>query len=197
MSKVLSMMSVSGLVALGLVACSPSGVADDGAQAPSDDGTDPASTTEQTNDPEPEPEPLAFAPLAGEWLTVVEEMVQDDCKMADWVSDGPGDSFGVANPSEGKVDIEHGLGMERCTLTDREFECETWSLEDETARDEYGLNATIVIDVLTTGVFPAEDSIEMNAKLRASCSGPDCWLVELTTASMPCIMELAIEAEAQ
>jgi hypothetical protein len=197
MLKTISIVGVGVGLALGLSACSTASMPD-GTDVISDDGDDSIDTVDDSKvDPDPEPDPAIFAPIAGDWLTVVEEMLVDDCKMADWVSDGPGDSFLVNTPEEGRVDIEHGLGLERCTLTDTNFECDMWSLQDETARDEYGLNATITIDVMTSGVFPSEEEIEMNAQLRATCSGPDCWLVELTTASMPCMMELLIEAEAQ
>jgi hypothetical protein len=195
MSKFYALFSFGFVMAGGLTACGVSDLTDeDGVVDTEEESGDPSDPSDPA-DPE-DPEPSVFAPVAGDWLTTEEEMLQDNCKMTDYVSDGPGDTFSVSTPTDGRVEIHHGLGFEDCVLTDQAFECAVWSLEDTTPQDEYGLNATITIDVMTSGSFPSEEDIEMDSMLRANCSGPDCWLVELTTASMPCTMELFMVAEA-
>lgn len=195
MTKLLALFSISFVMTGSLTACGVSDLTDeDGVVDSEDEPSDPSDPSDPA-DPV-DPDPSVFAPISGDWLTTSEEMLQDNCKMTDYVSDGPGDTFSVSTPTDGIVEIHHGLGFEDCVLTGQDFECAVWSLEDTTPQDDFGLNATITIDVMTTGIFPSEEDIEMDSMLRATCSGSDCWLVELSTASMPCTMELFMVAEA-
>ena len=134
------------------------------------------------------------ADLAGSWLTTSEEMTLDDCGMAEWVTDGPGGTLLLTLEQESDLLIEHSQGVESCVLTGDEYGCDSREDTDTTAIDEYGLDATILLTLSASGWFDGPDALVMSTDIVVNCEGDDCWLVELSTAWMPCEMSVQVEA---
>ena len=137
----------------------------------------------------------AFEPTEGSWITLREDMLFDDCDMADWVTDGPGDILTIELDAD--LFITHSRGTEACSLSGTTYGCDMRVDEDTTAIDDYGLNALITLELTTSGYFDDTEAMIMQTDIVADCEGDDCWLVELSTAAMPCDMAIEIEAEAQ
>jgi hypothetical protein len=152
---------------------------------------------EDANEPGEEEQKGGFAPTEGEWTTLDEYLPLDACNMADWVSDGPGGTLILRTTEEAGLEISHGHGTEECSFDESGFECLTRESEDTTAQDDYGLDALILLELSAGGVFDGRDLLEMQTEIVATCTGDDCWMVELATAEFPCEMQVVLEAEAR
>jgi hypothetical protein len=116
--------------------------------------------------------------------------------MQDWVIDGPGDQLILDVVGDGDLEIFDSRGVLSCSYDELGFDCDTRTLEDHTASTDYGLSAIIVLQTNASGVFDGSERLAMETDIVADCSGSDCWLVEVATASFPCEMQVWTSADA-
>jgi hypothetical protein len=161
-----------------------------------DDIEDDTEDEDEDEDEEPIEIPSGDDPIEGSWTTVEELMTLDQCNMQDWVIDGPGDQLILDVVGDGELEIFDSRGMLSCSYDELGFDCDTRTLEDRTASTDYGLSAIIVLQTAASGVFDGTEHLAMETDIVADCSGSDCWLVELATASFPCEMQVWTSAEA-
>lgn len=138
-----------------------------------------------------------FQPTDGAWVTLSEAMPLDGCSMEDWVVNDPGQSIDVTVASESDFEIIDARVNLQCEYDETGFDCLPSTFTDTTPSEDFGLNATLVLSLETYGDFDGPDLLTMHTEITANCSGMDCWLVSLATASFPCEMSLITEAEAQ
>ena len=164
-------------------------------EEPSEDPEEPVE--EPVEEPAEEPQEERFEPVSGSWNKVNEYLPLDDCDMAEWVSDGPGGTIQLNVLGDDMLEIQHGHGNEDCTFTEAGFNCNQRWKHDTTPQEDYGLDATIILNLKATGSFYGDAAMEMETEIDVDCEGPACWLVSLSTASFPCEMTVILEAEAQ
>jgi len=138
-----------------------------------------------------------FQPIDGAWVTLSETMPIDGCSMEDWVVNDPGQSIDVAVTSESNFEIVDDRVNLQCDYDETGFDCLPSTFTDTTPSEDFGLDATIVLNLETFGEFDGPDVLTMHTDITATCSGSECWLVALATSSFPCQMNLITEAEAQ
>lgn len=138
-----------------------------------------------------------FQPTNGAWVTVTETMPMDGCSMEDWVLNSPGDPIDVEVVSDSDFEIVDSRVNLQCEYDEWGFDCMPSLFTDTTTQEDFGLNATLVLNLETWGDFDGPGALTMHTDISASCSGPDCWLVALATSSFPCEMSLITEAEAR
>jgi hypothetical protein len=152
---------------------------------------------EDEENPEDGEEIDEFQPIDGAWVTLSETMPLDGCSMEEWVVNAPGESLNVAVGEDSTFEIVDNRVNLECAYDDTGFDCLDSTFNDTTPQEEYGLNATLILDLETYGVFDGPEMLTMYTDITANCSGSDCWLVALTTTSFPCEMSLLTEAEAR
>ena len=135
-------------------------------------------------------------PVEGDWRIAFEEMNFDDCDMEKWILDDEPGPMEVSVRGNGDLIVGHGQGDETCSLQDGVFTCSRRQSVDNTPAEDYNLNAVILLEISAAGVFQSDTCLAMDLDIDATCSGSDCWLVELATASFPCEMSVHLEAEA-
>jgi len=158
-----------------------------------DDGID----DDPDDDPDDEPDIEEFQPVDGAWVTLSEAMPMDGCSMEDWVVNDPGQPIDISVVSVSDFEIIDARVNLQCVYDETGFDCLPSTFVDTTPSDDFGLNATLVLNLETYGEFDGPDLLTMHTEINATCSGTDCWLVALATASFPCEMSLITEAEAQ
>lgn len=161
---------------------------------PEDEEEEPEPQEDDTPDPPPEE---GFVPTDGIWLTVGEQMTADGCSMESWVLDGPGKTITINVLDEAELQLVGDYAPVLCSYDSNGFDCDSNTAEDNTPRDEYSLNAVIELELDTTADFDGPDYFEMRTNITADCSGSDCWMVEMATASFPCQMQVVTDVEAQ
>jgi hypothetical protein len=149
------------------------------------------------DEPDDEPDDEEFQPVDGAWVTLSEAMPMDGCSMEDWVVNDPGQPIDVSVVSDSDFEILDARVNLQCVYDETGFDCLPSTFVDTTPSEDFGLNATLVLNLETYGEFDGPDLLTMHTEITASCSGTDCWLVALATASFPCEMSLITEAEAQ
>ena len=149
------------------------------------------------DEPDDEPQSDEFQPIDGAWVTLSEAMPMDGCSMEDWVVNDPGQPIDVAVVSDSNFEIIDARVNLQCEYDETGFDCLPSTFTDTTPNEEYGLDATLVLNLETYGEFDGPDLLTMHTEITANCSGSDCWLVAIATASFPCEMSLITEAEAQ
>jgi len=167
-----------------------------------DSSDDPPADTQSGDDgsddePDDETSTDDFQPVDGAWVTLSEVMPIDGCSMEDWVVNDPGQPIDVSVYSESSFDIIDARVNLQCEYDETGFDCMPSTFFDTTPSDEFGLNATLVLNLETYGEFDGPDLLTMHTEITADCSGSDCWLVAITTSPFPCEMSLMTEAEAQ
>ncbi len=188
------------LAVLFLAACggSPYVLPEDDVEQPDDtndlgdvDPVDPEEDDPADTAPEP-----SFTADEGDWVTVTETMLHDDCQMADYVTDGPGGVVEVLGAGIEEFSITHTRGTELCVAADDgSFECDTRSRVDSTPRQKYGMDADLVMDITPSGAFYDDENMVWESYIDVECMGSGCWLVTLATSSFPCSMSIRVEAE--
>jgi len=177
--------------------------ADDDAPTDTDDSDDEPPADSQPgdggidNEPDDEPPSDEFQPNDGAWVTLSEAMPLDGCSMEDWVVNDPGQPIDVSVVSDSDFEIIDARVNLQCVYDETGFDCLPSTFTDTTPSEEFGLNATLVLQLETFGEFDGPDLLTMHTEITANCSGSDCWLVALATSSFPCEMSLITEAEAQ
>ncbi len=177
--------------------------AEDDAPTDQDDSDDEPPADVQDDDdgfddePGDEPEIEEFQPIDGAWVTLSEAMPLDGCSMEDWVVNDPGQPIDVSVNSESNFEIVDSRVNLQCEYDETGFDCMPSTFTDTTPHDDFGLNATLVLNLETYGDFDGPDMLTMHTEIVADCSGIDCWLVAITTSAFPCEMSLITEAEAQ
>jgi len=146
----------------------------------------------------PEPEDDRFWPLEGSWFLVNVEMTLDDCNMGDRVIIDVNPAASLVVADDRSFTFNNHFGIDQCQLDveGAPFICDTRQMRDETPRTDYGLDATILLDVRPSGEFYDEADLHVDADLTATCTGSQCGLVSLFTSSFPCEMTLTLDASA-
>jgi hypothetical protein len=159
--------------------------------------TEAADTDTADTEPEPEPEPEAeFAPLEGPWEIVGESMRWDDCNMEEWVINGVSNPMQLVVLADGQFSLTHGKGTDLCDLEEQTYSCEVRNVLDTTPEEDYGLDAVLTLEMTASGGFEGPEQLTLNTDVLVTCEGDACWLVELTTAFMPCTMGVETQAQA-
>lgn len=171
-------------------------------EAPTEPDDSPPADSQSDDDsvddePDDEPELEEFQPIDGAWFTLSESMPIDGCSMEDWVVNDPGQPIDISVNSDSNFDIIDSRVNLQCEYDETGFDCLPSTFFDTTPNEEFGLNATLVLNLETYGEFDGPDLLTMHTEITADCSGSDCWLVAITTSAFPCEMSLVTEAEAQ
>lgn len=172
----------------------PSDQTDSDDEPPSDAQSDDDGIDDEPDDALPSDE---FQPIDGAWVTLSETMPIDGCSMEDWVVNDPGQPIDVAVTSDSYFEIVDERVNLQCDYDETGFDCLPSTFTDTTPTEDFGLDATIVLNLETFGEFDGPDLLTMHTDITATCSGSQCWLVALATSSFPCEMNLITEAEAQ
>ena len=163
--------------------------------------TDTVDTGEYVEPPPP------FAPADGQWTIETRVATHDPCGIATQLDRGqPGEKYIVSNTAELAFDIEYnnesetGTGgeIQACQLDEEtlSFSCEDVSYGID-LQQSHKLNAEIQVQLGANGNFGDPNVMELTNDTVLGCSGPDCWLVELSfQASLPCEYSTLIESSA-
>jgi len=129
-----------------------------------------------------------------DWQIVDQYLAEDGCNMADWIESREDGTLSLRGDADGFT-ITHNRGAETCLLVDDEtYICDQRQDEDTSVVEDFGLDALLLLTLNAEGDL-AGDALVMETTITADCEGADCWLVELTTGSMPCDSLLMVEAE--
>lgn len=132
--------------------------------------------------------------LDSDWQIIDQYLTEDGCNMADWLESREDGTLALRGDADAFT-ITHNRGEETCGLTDTQtYLCEERQDEDTTVVDDFGLDALLLLTLTAEGDLSGEELV-METTIRTNCEGGDCWLVELTTGSMPCDSVLMVEAE--
>jgi len=166
------------------------------------DGQDDNSHPDDSEEDDDQDDPVddRFWPVEGNWDIFELNFSLDDCGLGDLVT-GDVDSAATLFLTSGRrFDVNHHFGSDDCELdpTGATFDCRSRVIVDTTARDDYGLDADILLDFFITGNFADEHNMFLQADVEATCAGPSCGLVEFATGTrFPCDMVLDLDASAQ
>jgi hypothetical protein len=164
---------------------------------PENPDDDPPGDTPDNPDDDPPEIPEGDDEIEGAWTTVDELMTEDHCNMEDYVLAGTGQQLILDVVGEGALELTDSRGVNYCTYDEISFDCDSRVIEDHTPSTDFGLSAVILLDTAAYGTFEADDRMYMQTDIVANCSGSDCWMVELATASFPCEMRHWVAAEAE
>ena len=129
-----------------------------------------------------------------DWQIVDQYLAEDGCNMADWLESREDGTLSLRGDADGFI-ITHNRGAETCLLVgDETYICDQRQDEDTSVVEDFGLDALLLLTLDAEGDISG-DALVMETTITADCEGADCWLVELTTGSMPCDSLLVVEAE--
>ncbi len=165
-----------------------------------DDGDDPADTEEPEDNEEPgDPVDDRFWPVEGDWNIYELSFALDECGLGELVTGGI-DTEATLNLTSGRrFNMTHHFGNDDCELdvTGATYTCRSRVIVDTTARDEFGIDANILLDLTISGSFMDQETMVLRADVEADCEGPYCDVVEFAAGTrFPCDILLDLDASA-
>jgi hypothetical protein len=174
----------------------PADADDEPDDKPDDENQPDNSPPPDTEDP-PDEDDDRFWPVEGDWSLIETAIAVDRCGLGDHVSGDVTEAASLQLTGGRKFTLVHHFGEDSCVLESDgpEFDCNNRLIVDTTARDDYGLDADIRLDVVPSGTFIDAETVDLSADLTANCTGSDCGLLStFTGANFPCEMELYLSA---
>lgn len=133
--------------------------------------------------------------LESTWEIVDQYLTVDGCGMADWLDKQTAGLLEVTGTRTEGMTITHNRGVEACTITGADFDCDPRTDEDPSLMDDMGLDALLLLDLTAGGTLEEGVQMTMTTEIVADCTGDDCWLVEIMAGGMPCVSTLVVEAQ--
>ena len=133
-----------------------------------------------------------MSPTEGDWVITEATRTKDGCGLDQFTERGEaGSVLSLDGTGEASFDLVFNGGSEtvNCTVDeDQRYLCSAETSEDYTPA-EYGLNAVILVDLVTHGEFFSNSEMSLISVVDLNCTGPQCGLVGFFLGTtFPCRM---------